>query len=877
MQQKIMDDYPSTIERFASKALDWALYGVLFVAPLFMGGRGPFGKFVFVCFVSLMALAWIVQSLCRKTVVLRLSGAEWIIAAGALLVVFQLIPWPESVLLTFSPNLRELLPIWFSSPDPNHFQIGTWNTLSLAPNATRQALAVYVAYALFFMLLVQRVRKLEDVEWLLRSLAYGTLALAMLGLTQFLTSNGKFLWFYEHPFRTTDGVVKGPFQNQNHFAHMMALGIGPLLWVLLVVIGRQAGSRKVSRSKRCNRSRFSGGKENAGSFEAYTLSVAIGLVALAVMLTFSRGGFLAFAAATLVAVGLCRGQNVGKRTTLKIAACVVAMVVVTLCIYGYEPLARRLSTLHESQSLAELSHGRRALWDAMLSATQHFWLTGTGIGSHSDVYPVYMQTYYNVEFTHGESGYLPLLMEGGVGAAVLLGAAIVFIALRLIPCVRLGVSPESHRTLRIAALASPLCAASTASLVHAIGDFVWYISACMSWTIVVVVLAVRLPNVASISSADRLAPLVLPVAKPGVIYRLNSVLRWPGQIEVGVNALPPVLAFGFMLIMFCTTTLVAPAKAAFSWNEFRRVTRNLDIKETERISREIELLRKTIHHDPTHAEAKSLLAQAFWHRQNAASPQATVTPSKNAHSETAQSLAVRTFATNPLLGRAYAFSLPSDGNRIPLLTSEALLDQAFSVRPHDAVIHMLQGKRRIAAGKIDRGFEHWRFAFNHDREVRAALVAQLVPLFPAQFLIDRLRPNHEGTWQLYYAYLKQVNAFNADAVAERLVDQLAEELPKCKDNATEAIIRFRLSALYDQLNEKKKALEAVSAAVKLRPEEYQYRMACAILSVKCDDHQIASKHLKWCKARRPNDPKLERLMVECRRLEIAGLTPLKPR
>ena len=69
--------------------------------------------------------------------------------------------------------------------------------------------------------------------------------MASFALVQHFVSNGKFLWVYEHPFRNSYDPVKGSFINRNHFTHMLALGIGPLIfWIVSV---RRPASNKFAR------------------------------------------------------------------------------------------------------------------------------------------------------------------------------------------------------------------------------------------------------------------------------------------------------------------------------------------------------------------------------------------------------------------------------------------------------------------------------------------------------------------------------------------------------------------------------------------------------------------------------------------------------
>ena len=69
------------------------------------------------------------------------------------------------------------------------------------------------------LLVLQRLRRLEDIERWMRWVALAAVSLAVIGLVQYFAGNGRYLWIYEHPFRSADGAVKGPFVNQNHFAH----------------------------------------------------------------------------------------------------------------------------------------------------------------------------------------------------------------------------------------------------------------------------------------------------------------------------------------------------------------------------------------------------------------------------------------------------------------------------------------------------------------------------------------------------------------------------------------------------------------------------------------------------------------------------------
>jgi len=51
----------NTLTALPPRILDLGILAVVFVAPLFMGGRGPIGKFVFISIVCLTAMAWAIS------------------------------------------------------------------------------------------------------------------------------------------------------------------------------------------------------------------------------------------------------------------------------------------------------------------------------------------------------------------------------------------------------------------------------------------------------------------------------------------------------------------------------------------------------------------------------------------------------------------------------------------------------------------------------------------------------------------------------------------------------------------------------------------------------------------------------------------------
>ncbi len=232
------------VGRLLLQLVDFSLAGVIFLVPLLMGGRHALGQLVLTVLAVAAAWAWSAHRWleCRRQVVgtLRVPAARaeqaarclippaLLLLLGTALLLVQIAPLPPWLLARLAPQVAAVLPLWRGgSAWP-----GPWTCISLAPAETLASLVIYLDYGLLFLVAVGRVRHVEDVERLLRWCALSAVIMAAFGIAQLLLSNGKFFWFYEHPLAETSDAAKGSFSNRNHFAHFLALGIGPLVWWL---------------------------------------------------------------------------------------------------------------------------------------------------------------------------------------------------------------------------------------------------------------------------------------------------------------------------------------------------------------------------------------------------------------------------------------------------------------------------------------------------------------------------------------------------------------------------------------------------------------------------------------------------------------------
>jgi len=301
-----------------------------------------------------------------------------------------------------------------------------------SPYETRTELQLLTALTLLLFLATQAFRTADDWRffvWFIMSLGF---LVAIFGILQHLTFNGKLYWFREMHY---GGIPFGPYVNRNHFAGFAELVI-PVALVPLVL-----------------------GKVRPERWFAVILLALLPLGAL--FLSASRGGIISFAAELGVLALLLILRRAGGKHVL--AGAVVLLVAFMLVSWlGVRQILERFSSM---QTL-EATSGKRASMrlDTWHIFREHPW-TGTGLGTLQTVFPAYETLYDAKVVNHSHNDYLEALAETGiVGAACcawFLGA-LFFRSLR-----RLLLQDKSFS----AALHLSGLVACTGFLVHSLVDF----------------------------------------------------------------------------------------------------------------------------------------------------------------------------------------------------------------------------------------------------------------------------------------------------------------------------------------------------------------------------------------------------------------------
>jgi O-antigen ligase/tetratricopeptide (TPR) repeat protein len=266
-------------------------------------------------------------------------------------------------------------------------------TLSLVPNETIQTASRLMASLVLF----QCVLALGSGFGTLRRFGLATCInatfMALFALVQALSWNGKIYWVRPSPNLMKAWFGGGPFVCHNHLAQYLNMGFGFALAML------------ISGWKR---------RGEAGRGSGVWLVYSAALLFVGILVSNSRGGYLATAAATCGTFVMLR-LRFGKFSfglLLGMVGMAGFALAILLAVGDASPYMARMSTMLDSGDLSLA--GRLLLWGNSWSSWQDHPLWGSGLGSFPTATAPYATRDFGVYFHRAENEYIDLLVEGGL-------------------------------------------------------------------------------------------------------------------------------------------------------------------------------------------------------------------------------------------------------------------------------------------------------------------------------------------------------------------------------------------------------------------------------------------------------------------------------
>ena len=252
---------------------------------------------------------------------------------------------------------------------------------SVYPYLTRVEFLKLAAYLALLFLAAQTFRQIEEFRPFLWFLLFFGFLVALFGVLQHLTFNGKLYWIRE--LRET-GYPFGPFVNRNHFAGLMEL-IAPLGMALLLYRGVRKDQLPL-----------------VGLLTVFPVA--------ALLLSASRGGVVSFLFQLLL-LGILSWTRPGGRRMVALGLIVLLFASAFVFWIGVVPTWERFQRIEAG----EVVQNRRTviLRDSWRIVRDHLWL-GTGLGTFETVYRRYESLYDGRVVNHAHNDYIELMVETGV-------------------------------------------------------------------------------------------------------------------------------------------------------------------------------------------------------------------------------------------------------------------------------------------------------------------------------------------------------------------------------------------------------------------------------------------------------------------------------
>jgi O-antigen ligase len=370
--------------------------------------------------------------------------------------------------------LLQSLPVWSSAGGPVLAGASVYRAASLDPFESWRFALKLLAIALALGLLLNYVSSFSRVRTLAYVVVGVALASALLG---FLLHESPQLTWLLTGGRLAPGRSYAQFENRNHFAFLMEMGIG-------LVLGLAFGQLSVAKR-----------------FVLCLLGLALWG---SVLLTHSRGGVVSVAAETVfflllfssyrfVLVGR-NGQQVGVRqrsfgrsmSRLGLAALLLAVVCGSvIMIGGSETINRFEETPAEftARETAPLKTLRPQIWRATVTMIRDNPLIGVGFAAYSVAIPRYLDASGKQPLNQAHNDYLELLASGGVVGGIL-GAWFLVIFVKQVKTE--GQPDRDQWALKCGALAGLFAVA-----VHSLFDFGLHVTINALVGVTLIVIAVR--------------------------------------------------------------------------------------------------------------------------------------------------------------------------------------------------------------------------------------------------------------------------------------------------------------------------------------------------------------------------------------------------
>jgi O-antigen ligase len=457
-ENQISFENPKAIPSKFDTVIEWLLGGLLIFMPLLFGARNAWTEEVVIVLSACIAICFSLKLIVDRNQRIVWSWAYVLVGLFTVIAAIQLVALPTNLVGKVSPHTVGLRTELLAEL-PQAEELLKSMTISLYPNGTKHDLRLVLSVAAVFFVVLNVFRRPGQIKRLLMVIALTGGLVALIALAQDIFGNGLRYWFVPYPYYGYSKTFSGPFLNHNHYGQFINLSIGAAIGWLCAKLHEDFASKRIKVNAVLDY--FSSPPAKL----LWLLIAIMGLGAATVFISLTRGGMVSMLIAVVfTTLLLCSRRPLQGRAWIMVVMAFVAFTCILLV--GFDAVYDRFGTLQNFE-------GYEFRWQTLKDITvsfMHFPLLGTGLGTHSVVYPMYQNINTTLLFTHAENEYAQAIEETGlIGLVTLIIFAI---------CVWSGYA-RNIRTAR-----RPICSAAyglgfglLAILIHSFSDYGQHIPA----------------------------------------------------------------------------------------------------------------------------------------------------------------------------------------------------------------------------------------------------------------------------------------------------------------------------------------------------------------------------------------------------------------
>jgi len=388
-------------------AIEWMLGGLLAFMPLAFGVVHAWSEEIVIALSGMVVFCFLLKLVYYRNLYLIWSGSYAAVAIFLFVVVFQLIPLPTVLVKIISPNTA-ILKTELLGDLSNADTLIRSMPLTFYSNATEHDLRLAMSVAAVFVVVLNVFRRPDQIKRLLMVISVIGGFVALISLAQNLFGNDKIYWFISS--RNSKGY-SGPFVNHSNYAQFMNLSIGAALAWLCVELHESFTGKRKSLPDVVE-------YLTSGAAKKIWLFLAIiSFGAATVFISLSRGGMVSVLIAMSFTILLFSWRKSLRDHGLVM---IVTALIAFICVLyvGFDAVYDRLASLREFE---EAESGRLQILKDIAIAWTKFPMFGTGMGTHSVVYPMFDRSTIPALAAHAENEYAQAAEETGlIGLASLI-------------------------------------------------------------------------------------------------------------------------------------------------------------------------------------------------------------------------------------------------------------------------------------------------------------------------------------------------------------------------------------------------------------------------------------------------------------------------